>query len=158
MSLKTKVILIALVTVIIVSGIGVGAYLKLSKTSEVSAQAGNSNNRLSMEEEIAPIVKEEVISTGKASITVYAPPATDIDLSIGGAAAEFLGTTNQLGYITKSVEIANENVFGARCTLTASYTDDNTCKDYETVHVVKKEFRQFSRPLRGIGAIHFLYR
>ena len=26
------------------------------------------------------------------------------------------------------------------------------------VHVVKKEFRQFSRPLRGIGAIHFLYR
>ena len=65
MSLKTKVILIALVTVIIVSGIGVGAYLKLSKTSEVSAQAGNSNNRLSMEEEIAPIVKEEVISVSQ---------------------------------------------------------------------------------------------
>ncbi len=65
MSLKTRVILITLVSVIIVSGIGVGAYLKLSKTSEVSAQAGNSNNRLSMEEEIAPIVKEEVISVSQ---------------------------------------------------------------------------------------------
>lgn len=26
------------------------------------------------------------------------------------------------------------------------------------VHAVKTEFRQFSRPLRGIGAIHFGYR
>ena len=25
------------------------------------------------------------------------------------------------------------------------------------IHAVKNEFRQFSRPLRGIGAIHFLY-
>ena len=26
------------------------------------------------------------------------------------------------------------------------------------IHAVKSEFRQFSRPLRGIGAIHFGYR
>ena len=26
------------------------------------------------------------------------------------------------------------------------------------VHAVKEDFRQFSRPLRGIGAIHFSYR
>ena len=65
MSLKTKVILIALVSVIIVSGIGAGAYWKLGKTSEVSAKVGDSNNKYSMEEEIAPTIKEEVISVSQ---------------------------------------------------------------------------------------------
>ena len=62
MSVKNKVIIIAIVTVIAVTGIGVFAYSKLNKTSEVSASIGETSNKLAVEEEPAPTVKEEVIA------------------------------------------------------------------------------------------------
>jgi len=65
MNFRAKVFLCVVVTILIASGIGAGLYWKYGKKSEISAQVGNSNNKYSMEEEIVPTIKEEVISVSQ---------------------------------------------------------------------------------------------
>ena len=64
MSFKIKLLSI-IATITIISGVGVGIYLNLRSTKEVSASSGDSNNKFSFEEEIAPVVKEEIISVSQ---------------------------------------------------------------------------------------------
>ena len=86
------------------------------------------------------VVKEDVLSTGNASITVYAQPMTEIMLSISGTEAQSIGTTNMLGYLITTVELTDEYIWGALCTLKAkAVINGHDCEDYETVRVVKKD-------------------
>ena len=86
------------------------------------------------------VVKEDVLSTGNASITVYAQPMTEIMLSISGTEAQSIGTTNMLGYLITTVELTDEYIWGALCTLKASAViNGHDCEDYETVRVTKKD-------------------
>ena len=65
MNIKAKIFIIILISIIIISGVCAGKSFKQNRTKDVSASVGSSNNKLSMEEEIAPVVKEEIISVSQ---------------------------------------------------------------------------------------------
>ena len=78
MSLKGKIILIAVLTMIFVSAVGVYAYTQLGGTSEVAKLNVETKNK-GMKEEVAIEVKEEVIQV---------VPDTTIDESLLPTSAE----------------------------------------------------------------------
>lgn len=65
MSVNKKVLIIIIVTALIVTGIGIWAFLNLNNSEEVFSSSGETNNKYLMEEEVAPVVKEQVISVSQ---------------------------------------------------------------------------------------------